>query len=273
MLKINRIITALSAALATVLLTTVSFAAEYRLDDKVKIFPIQEKKQLQTEVEALAEHTGWNVIILTSGDVGENKRTNAVLTFANDYYVQKYGADTDGIILLYSTETDNYYISANGFCADYLTNERIAEFFDSVRGEIKSNNHGGVVSAFCEKSAAYFDEGSTVIYEEAGLLRIWSKVWDFVVNNTVVVIIAAAVIVIAACAAYILVKNKYMLCEELSASEYFLPNSLSITASTDTLTMEYTIANNNRSRTAPLHSEKEDDRERLTSLYDSFNKK
>lgn len=276
MLKIRRIITAAAAALTVLLLSVVSFAAEFRVDDKAGLFTLSQKKTAQTEVGDLTALTGWKIIVLTTDNVDDAKSEKEILQFANDYYNRMYDEGTDGLVLLIYTKNNNYYINTNGACTDFFAGTRLKETFDYMRANINSKNYSGAVSDFCAYTTTMFGEGAPVDENPPGPFRIWNDVLAFALDKPIAVIAALAVIVAGACYVYIKIEKKYKLEEELTASEYFIASSVNITLSTETFIKEYSRPSNSRGRLplpTVLVSDEDKRKERLASLYDSFGDK
>ena len=76
-------------------------AGQTELRDDAELFTSDEETQLQAELDAFAQKTGWVAVIYTNN---EGKTEDNIKPFANRYYADKYGKTTAGVILTIDME-------------------------------------------------------------------------------------------------------------------------------------------------------------------------
>lgn len=115
----------ITALLAMFLILPISaFADSSDIDDQVSLLSQSDLDKLEQERSALAEKTGWNIgIVIIDEPVGKS-----AMEFSDDYYEEKYGADTDGVLFMYGMKDS--YLSTSGIAINYLNDYRIELLLD-----------------------------------------------------------------------------------------------------------------------------------------------
>lgn len=98
MMNVTKRLSAILAAMIMVFCTPlfVFAAGQTELRDDAELFTSEEETQLQAELDAFAQKTGWVAVIYTNN---EGKTEDDIKPFANRYYADKYGKTTAGVIL------------------------------------------------------------------------------------------------------------------------------------------------------------------------------
>ena len=98
MMNVTKRLSAMLAAMIMVFCTPlfVFAAGQTELRDDAELFTSDEETQLQAELDAFAQKTGWVAVIYTNN---EGKTEDNIKPFANRYYADKYGKTTAGVIL------------------------------------------------------------------------------------------------------------------------------------------------------------------------------
>ena len=95
MMNVTKRLSAMLAAMIMVFCTPlfVFAAGQTELRDDAELFTSEEETQLQAELDAFAQKTGWVAVIYTNN---EGKTEDNIKPFANRYYADKYGKTTAG---------------------------------------------------------------------------------------------------------------------------------------------------------------------------------
>ncbi|RGZ97453.1 TPM domain-containing protein [Ruminococcus bromii] len=90
MMNVTKRLSAMLAAMIMVFCTPlfVFAAGQTELRDDAELFTSEEETQLQAELDAFAQKTGWVAVIYTNN---EGKTEDNIKPFANRYYADKYG--------------------------------------------------------------------------------------------------------------------------------------------------------------------------------------
>ena len=93
MMNVTKRLSAILAAMIMVFCTPlfVFAAGQTELRDDAELFTSEEETQLQAELDAFAQKTGWVAVIYTNN---EGKTEDNIKPFANRYYADKYGKTT-----------------------------------------------------------------------------------------------------------------------------------------------------------------------------------
>lgn len=109
-------ITFISALLCACALTFTAFADETYVYDEAGLFSEYEKETLESQLSEVSEYTGWQVIVLTTNDIGDDKSDYGATDYADMYFETRYGQDTDGILYMINNDTKYDRISSSGEC-------------------------------------------------------------------------------------------------------------------------------------------------------------
>ena len=98
MMNVTKRLSAMFAAMIMVFCTPlfVFAAGQTELRDDAELFTSEEETQLQAELDAFVQKTGWVAVIYTNN---EGKTEDNIKPFANRYYADKYGKTTAGVVI------------------------------------------------------------------------------------------------------------------------------------------------------------------------------
>lgn len=133
------------------------------IDDASLLFE-EEIDGLKTRAEALAEHTGWHIVIATCEDA-DGKTAQTV---CEEYY-NTYAEGEDGISCLIDMDNREIYIATSGEAISYLTDGRIEDLLDDAYEEISQEHYMECFDRMLEGAESAYNKGipdNSVIYNE-----------------------------------------------------------------------------------------------------------
>ncbi len=197
-----------------------------------------EENQLITRLAETVEITNFSVCILITDDIGQDKSDYGVMDFADVYYENYCGMNTDGILLLLNNDTKYDWISTSGSCIDTFANS-IDYIFDNIwdnvlegRLYIAGFDFCNAVIYYSENVVSNYDDDYDYSYE--GELH-FDLEMGFSMLLVMGVFIAIGLTIFSA-----IIKANYSLKKNPSVADYVLKNSLAFTQQTDTYLRTYT---------------------------------
>ena len=110
---------------------------------------------LEDTAASLSQKTGMSVAVVITDDIG----TKSSMTYADDFYDNTFGPNTNGLILLVNLDTGYDYISTSGKAIDYFTSSRIDKIFDALEKDMKSYNVLAETEKYFQQVERYYDSG------------------------------------------------------------------------------------------------------------------
>lgn len=149
----------LSAAVAVSLMTVTSFAYSAGIIDDAGLYTESQLQELEARQEEVANHTGWNIAVVTTNTgFGESNRMAAV-DYAENYYEELFGSlNEDGI--LYLVDLDWRHIVLCGEVdTEYFDQTRKDAMHDMVEELYQNYDDVGSLEALYNNLEAYYDAG------------------------------------------------------------------------------------------------------------------
>lgn len=153
----KRIITTAAAALAAVMCLAVNVSAySAGIDDQAGLFTAEQKAALEERQEELADHTGWNIAVVTT-NVGF---TNSdAIDYAENYYEKTFGSlNKDGIIYLVDVECRHFALCGRAD-TEYFNNKRKNAMADACEERYLDYDDVGNIETFYKYVEKYYNEG------------------------------------------------------------------------------------------------------------------
>lgn len=158
MMNVTKRLSAMLAAMIMVFCTPlfVFAAGQTELRDDAELFTSEEETQLQAELDAFAQKTGWVAVIYTNN---EGKTEDDIKPFANRYYADKYGKTTAGVILTIDMKGRAIDFRTKGDAMYYFGDGRVNTLLDDVQYDMKQGNYYSAAEQFLYYVDHYYDEG------------------------------------------------------------------------------------------------------------------
>jgi len=158
MMNVTKRLSAMLAAMIMVFCTPlfVFAAGQTELRDDAELFTSDEETQLQAELDAFAQKTGWVAVIYTNN---EGKTEDNIKPFANRYYADKYGKTTAGVILTIDMKGRAIDFRTKGDAMYYFGDGRVNTLLDDVQRDMKQGNYYSAAEQFLYYVDHYYDEG------------------------------------------------------------------------------------------------------------------
>lgn len=207
------------------------FAVLHDLDDSLSE---GEEDKLLDELKETVGDVNFSVCVVITDDVGSDKSDRAVTDYADVYYEEICGIDTDGILLLINNDTKYDWISTSGRCIDLFTDYRIDRLFDKFYDYLIDGDYYGAASGFIRGTKEYAGLG----YDYSGEYEYDydNGETEFSVSAEIDLVYLFSVLFIAAFFAIFfvgVVVGRYNLKAQKGAKGYVLPDSLQLSLKTD----------------------------------------
>lgn len=144
------------AAISVLFAMPLTVSAEAgRVFDQSGVLTSEEVLALEAELEQLAVQTGWNLALVTTDDAqGKNTRD-----YADDFYDELYGIDTNGVVYLIDFDNRQSTISTSGEAIDYLTDSRIEDVLTTIDPYLAEQSYSQAMSSFISGVSRYYIAG------------------------------------------------------------------------------------------------------------------
>lgn len=123
--------------------------------DAAELLTESEIEEVNTQITAMRENSGWNVYAVTTADA-EGK--NAV-AYADDFFDSHSPEQEDGVAALIDMDNREITISTSGEAIRYLTDERIEAILDDAYQDVSEGAYGDCLMAMLDGIEQAYDEG------------------------------------------------------------------------------------------------------------------
>lgn len=157
-MKYTKRISALFCAVMLMLCTSVCVFAQASgvITDDAELFTDSEKAELQTQLDALSEKTGWMAVIYTNY---EGYDADKIKPYANRYYADNYGKTTAGVMLTIDMQGRAVDFRTKGDAMYYFSDNRVDTLLDDVQSALKNGLYYDAATLFISYSSHYYDHG------------------------------------------------------------------------------------------------------------------
>ena len=157
-MKYTKRISALFCAVMLMLCTSVCVFAQASgvITDDAELFTDSEKAELQTQLDALSEKTGWMAVIYTNH---EGYDADNIKPYTNRYYADNYGKTTAGVMLTIDMEGRAVDFRTKGDAMYYFSDNRVDTLLDDVQSCLKEGLYYDAALSFISYSSEYYDYG------------------------------------------------------------------------------------------------------------------
>ena len=200
------------------------------LIDNAKLFDSTDTADITGTMKTAASKTGFNIIVMTSDNVGDSKSDSAVVDMCDVLYEKKCGMNTDGVLFLINLDTRYHYISTSGSAINYLSDRRIDAIYDYITYDMRAGNYKAVALEFLEKVQYYYDLGKDNDQQE--VLGMEVDMYDFWGEFIRTGLIAGFIAIIVGLVIFASISSQMKL-QKPSARSYILKNSLNFTVKQD----------------------------------------
>lgn len=148
---------AVSSAAAVVCMTISTFAYSAGIDDQAGIYTSEQIAELEARQQEVADHTGWNIAVVTTDDGFGTDGYNAI-EYAEAYYDKTFGYSSSGILYLIDVDYRHFCISGE---ADYkyFDDNRVRDMSNTCEKYYFDYDDVGNLNAFYDKVEYYYDKG------------------------------------------------------------------------------------------------------------------
>ncbi|MBR4346138.1 MAG: TPM domain-containing protein [Oscillospiraceae bacterium] len=227
-------IAGLIASLVLMFMFPVLAHATVWLDDQNDLYTDSQEQQLLEEMQRTADHTGWNIAIVTySADYdpeayGENTAYRMAYTEAERLYDEHFGVNSSGV--LYLCDVGYRYVCVANNARNYIDGMRLQRMVTSMEKYYFDYDDMGHAREFLSRIDMYYD---------AGVGTSWMTFADFIPG--IVGGIIAVIILIAA------VWHRYKTPVAPSANEYLFKSGVTFTKRRDVFVGSHSYSYSNSS--------------------------
>lgn len=148
---------AVSSAAAVACMTISAFAYSAGIDDQAGLYTPEQIEELEARQQEVADHTGWNIAVVTT-DVGFGTDGYNAIEYAEAYYDKTFGYSTSGILYLIDVDYRHFCISGEADY-EYFDDKRVRDMSDTCEKYYYDYDDVGNLNAFYDKVEYYYDKG------------------------------------------------------------------------------------------------------------------
>lgn len=135
--------------------TAVMAAQEGNVYDDAGLLTDSEISELNQQITALQEKSGWNVYAVTTADAGGKSAT----AYADDFFDVHSPDQEDGVAVLIDMDNREITISTCGEAIRYLTDSRIDSILDDAYSDVSDGAYGACLMTMVAGVADAYDAG------------------------------------------------------------------------------------------------------------------
>lgn len=222
------------------------------LHDLDNSLTIEEESELINEIINAVQYKNFSIAVVITDDIGSDKSDYGVMDFADVYYEDYCGMDTDGILLLLNNDTKYDWISTSGICID-IFEHYIDHIFDDIWDFVYNGEYANAVSGFCT-SVVYYSDSPVYEYDDDDYYNDNYYNDDYYYNDDfdsydiggiiegvfALLIFAGFFIAVGMIIFVAIINSSYKLKKNQGVADYLLKDSMVLTQQTDTYLRTYT---------------------------------
>lgn len=159
--KINRRIFCILFALIISISAAAAFAADMpRLADNAGLLSDSEKSEVLETLDKISERQEADIVIVTTDALG-GKTPESYADDFYDYNGYGYGSEHDGMLLLVSTEDNDWQISTCGFAMTAVTDDGIAYISEKFLPYMKDGDYAKAFTVYAELCDEFIGQAKT----------------------------------------------------------------------------------------------------------------
>ncbi len=128
---------------------------EFYVYDRADLLSEEEEMDINEQILSVIETTGWNVAAVTI----DNAQGLSSAKYADTFYDEWAGIDTDGFLVLIDMDNREIYISTSGIAIRYLYDTRIENILDEGYYYISDGEYADCLGAMISTAEYYYYEG------------------------------------------------------------------------------------------------------------------
>lgn len=130
-----------------------------QLLDAADSLTTEEEDEILFAADSFAKRSDFNVAIVITDDIGEDKSDEAAIRFSENMYNSLCGEGSDGILLFINNDTKYDYAPVHGKCESYYNRAVLADIFTAIHNEWSERDLKSACLLFIEKIGYYYDIG------------------------------------------------------------------------------------------------------------------
>lgn len=198
-----------------------------RLADNAGLLTDAERSELLAKLDEISERQQADIVVVTTDTLDGKTPGN----YADDFYDYNgygYGAECDGVLLLISTEDNDWWISTCGYGTTAITDDGIEYISNKFLSHLKDGNYAKAFSTYAELCDKFISQAKT------GQPYDGSNMPKEPFNTVLWLLVAMGIgIIIALIVAGSMKKKLKSVRLQSNAASYVKANSMNITESRD----------------------------------------
>lgn len=190
-------------------------------------------KMLVGRAQEFADHTGMNMVIYLTFDIGTDKSDHHVVEFADDAYEEYCGINTDGVLLLINCDTLYDYVSTSGAGINYYSDARIDALLSYINPQLKDEDYVQAAYRFIARAESYCDQGKANHQVEIAGNEFDPFYFVMIFGRFILFAVIIGAVIFA-------VLSKQYKMEKPGTRRYMMKNSLAFDVKTDTFIQNVT---------------------------------
>lgn len=208
----------------------------YGIFDIADLLSDSEESKLTSQAKSTAKSIGMNVAVVVIDDlVGKTE-----ITYANDFYDDEFGPDTDGVLLLVNLDSGIDRISTSGKALNYYSDSTLELMYDEMQDAMSNYDIYNEARIFMEQCVKYYNAGipdKHYVYDEITGEIISENDEGY---NSTVILAGLFYGFVAAIICVVVVIRRYKFHAKTSATNYVCKDKTNFTLKTDNFIREYT---------------------------------
>lgn len=154
--RVIAILFALTLCLSLIIPVFAAEDAKLRVVDNADLLSDAEEAALRSRLDEISEKYLADVVVLTVNSLDDK----SPMEYADDYYdYNGYGMGTnnDGLLLLVSMESRDWWISTCGSCIDAFDDSTIESIGELIVSDLGNENYADAFDTFADECAYYLD--------------------------------------------------------------------------------------------------------------------
>lgn len=221
----------LTTVLAVILLLALAIPASAahppRVVDEAALLSVAEEMRLQHQLDEISQQYGMDVVVVTVLTVG----STSPMAYADDFFdYNGYGLGTnrDGILLLVSLNTQDWWISTSGRGITAFTDAGIEYLGEQFVPLLTDGDYGGAFTVFAQQCELFLEQAATGSPYDVGNLPKGSFPFFSRLVISLVIGLVAALIVTG-----VLKGQLKSVRQQPGANAYMIPGSMAVTAANE----------------------------------------
>ena len=130
-----------------------AWAGQAVLEDRASLLSQEEKQNLEQQAKALAEDTGYDIMVISTDDAGGKE----AMDYAEDFYMDHKNT-LDGAAYLIDMDNREIYVATSGDMRYLLDDDRIEKILDDAYAYVSEGQYGDGFAVMLEDTERFVEQ-------------------------------------------------------------------------------------------------------------------